>query len=74
MGFSVNHLKRIIERNHGGKKINTQEYLCILIGQYMNNSGTTKMLNSANFGANGTVKANCKDASFYSTIYQGKIN
>lgn len=30
-GFSVNHLKRIMERNNGSNNINTQEYFCILI-------------------------------------------
>lgn len=31
MGFSVNHIKRIIERNNGNTNINTQEYFCIFI-------------------------------------------
>ena len=30
-GFSVNHLKQIIERNNGNTYMNTQEYFCILI-------------------------------------------
>lgn len=30
-GFSINSIKRIIERNNGSLEINTQEYFCILV-------------------------------------------